>query len=181
MLKPLNGSTSQVTLGISPVYKQPLSCFVQLTSCSSSSIWHSLFWSVIGTQLPRVPLCVGFHQNVAPALMESSLSLRERHIHTHSEQWWPYLCNLHFNLTAQGSSPLSCTSENTEAEPPGPRLFIIQCRKFNMVLPQAKLLSCCALLYIGLFFIFSDVHNAEFILTGVLTQTLDYESYPFMC
>lgn len=25
----------------------------------------------------------------------------------------------------------------------------------------------------------SDVHNAEFVLTGVLTQTLDYESYPF--
>uniref|UniRef100_A0A8C3TEI0 PAX-interacting protein 1 n=1 Tax=Chelydra serpentina TaxID=8475 RepID=A0A8C3TEI0_CHESE len=24
-----------------------------------------------------------------------------------------------------------------------------------------------------------DVHNAEFVLTGVLTQTLDYESYPF--
>lgn len=24
----------------------------------------------------------------------------------------------------------------------------------------------------------SDVHNAEFVLTGVLTQTLDYESYP---
>lgn len=26
---------------------------------------------------------------------------------------------------------------------------------------------------------FSEVHNAEFVLTGVLTQTLDYESYPF--
>lgn len=26
---------------------------------------------------------------------------------------------------------------------------------------------------------FPDVHNAEFVLTGVLTQTLDYESYPF--
>uniref|UniRef100_A0A8D0C7E9 PAX-interacting protein 1 n=1 Tax=Salvator merianae TaxID=96440 RepID=A0A8D0C7E9_SALMN len=25
-----------------------------------------------------------------------------------------------------------------------------------------------------------DVHNAEFVLTGVLTQTLDYESYPFI-
>lgn len=24
----------------------------------------------------------------------------------------------------------------------------------------------------------ADVHNAEFVLTGVLTQTLDYESYP---
>lgn len=27
--------------------------------------------------------------------------------------------------------------------------------------------------------VFADVHNAEFVLTGVLTQTLDYESYPF--
>ncbi|KAG9476412.1 hypothetical protein GDO78_003128 [Eleutherodactylus coqui] len=26
-----------------------------------------------------------------------------------------------------------------------------------------------------------DVHNAEFVLTGVLTQTLDYESYPSQC
>ncbi|XP_063159441.1 PAX-interacting protein 1 [Candoia aspera] len=26
-----------------------------------------------------------------------------------------------------------------------------------------------------------DVHNAEFVLTGVLTQTLDYDSYPFIC
>ncbi|CAH2282019.1 PAX-interacting 1 [Pelobates cultripes] len=26
-----------------------------------------------------------------------------------------------------------------------------------------------------------DVHNAEFVLTGVLTQTLDYESYPLQC
>ena len=25
----------------------------------------------------------------------------------------------------------------------------------------------------------ADVHNAEFVLTGVLTQTLDYESYPW--
>lgn len=30
-----------------------------------------------------------------------------------------------------------------------------------------------------LFYIFLDVHNAELILTGVLTQSLDYESYPF--
>ncbi len=27
----------------------------------------------------------------------------------------------------------------------------------------------------------SDVYTAELILTGVLTQTLDYESYPFKC
>lgn len=32
---------------------------------------------------------------------------------------------------------------------------------------------------IYVFLIFPDVHNAEFVLTGVLTQTLDYESYPF--
>lgn len=30
-----------------------------------------------------------------------------------------------------------------------------------------------------MFLMFADVHNAEFVLTGVLTQTLDYESYPF--
>lgn len=30
-----------------------------------------------------------------------------------------------------------------------------------------------------MFSMFPDVHNAEFVLTGVLTQTLDYESYPF--
>lgn len=30
-----------------------------------------------------------------------------------------------------------------------------------------------------MFFYFLDVHNAELILTGVLTQSMDYESYPF--
>ena len=30
----------------------------------------------------------------------------------------------------------------------------------------------------GLSLFLADVHNAEFVLTGVLTQTLDYDSYP---
>lgn len=47
---------------------------------------------------------------------------------------------------------------------------------------HAQILSECSALYGCVFlFIFADVHNAEFVLTGVLTQTLDYESYPFIC
>lgn len=37
----------------------------------------------------------------------------------------------------------------------------------------------CKGVTVYMFLIFPDVHNAEFVLTGVLTQTLDYESYPF--
>uniref|UniRef100_H3AA33 PAX-interacting protein 1 n=1 Tax=Latimeria chalumnae TaxID=7897 RepID=H3AA33_LATCH len=54
--------------------------------------------------------------------------------------------------------------------------------KQNKSLPEIILISCENDLHLcrEYFARKLDVHNAEFILTGVLTQTLDYESYPFL-
>ena len=53
--------------------------------------------------------------------------------------------------------------------------------KQNKSLPEIILISCENDLHLcrEYFARGIDVHNAEFVLTGVLTQTLDYESYPF--
>uniref|UniRef100_A0A3B5QGU2 PAX-interacting protein 1 n=1 Tax=Xiphophorus maculatus TaxID=8083 RepID=A0A3B5QGU2_XIPMA len=53
--------------------------------------------------------------------------------------------------------------------------------KQNKNLPEIILISCDNDLHLcrEYFMKSIDVHNAEFILTGVLTQKLDYESYPF--
>lgn len=51
-----------------------------------------------------------------------------------------------------------------------PALAVLECVRAHAALPLSEQL---------LFSFLSDVHNAEFVLTGVLTQTLDYESYPF--
>uniref|UniRef100_A0A673XUY9 PAX-interacting protein 1 n=1 Tax=Salmo trutta TaxID=8032 RepID=A0A673XUY9_SALTR len=55
--------------------------------------------------------------------------------------------------------------------------------KQNKNLPEIILISCENDLHLcrDYFLKNIDVHNAEFILTGVLTQNLDYESYPFKC
>uniref|UniRef100_A0A8C6LL15 PAX-interacting protein 1 n=1 Tax=Nothobranchius furzeri TaxID=105023 RepID=A0A8C6LL15_NOTFU len=54
--------------------------------------------------------------------------------------------------------------------------------KQNKNLPEIILVSCDNDLHLcrEYFMRNIDVHNAEFILTGVLTQKLDYESYPFL-
>ncbi|MBN3308106.1 PAXI1 protein, partial [Amia calva] len=54
--------------------------------------------------------------------------------------------------------------------------------KQNKSLPEIILISCENDLHLCREYFAKniDVHNAEFVLTGVLTQTLDYESYPFM-
>ncbi|MCJ8744747.1 hypothetical protein PDJAM_G00122100 [Pangasius djambal] len=53
--------------------------------------------------------------------------------------------------------------------------------KQNKNLPEIILISCDNDLHLCREYFLKniDVHNAEFILTGVLTQTLDYQSYPF--
>ncbi|RXM98926.1 PAX-interacting protein 1 [Acipenser ruthenus] len=53
--------------------------------------------------------------------------------------------------------------------------------KQNKSLPEIILISCENDLHLCREYFAKniDVHNAEFILTGVLTQTMDYESYPF--
>uniref|UniRef100_A0A096MF41 PAX-interacting protein 1 n=1 Tax=Poecilia formosa TaxID=48698 RepID=A0A096MF41_POEFO len=53
--------------------------------------------------------------------------------------------------------------------------------KQNKNLPEIILISCDNDLHLCREYFMKniDVHNAEFILTGVLTQKLDYESYPF--
>lgn len=53
--------------------------------------------------------------------------------------------------------------------------------KQNKSLPEIILISCENDLHLcrEYFARGIDVHNAEFVLTGVLTQTLDYESYKF--
>uniref|UniRef100_A0A3P8YBM1 PAX-interacting protein 1 n=1 Tax=Esox lucius TaxID=8010 RepID=A0A3P8YBM1_ESOLU len=53
--------------------------------------------------------------------------------------------------------------------------------KQNKNLPEIVLISCENDLHLCREYFLKniDVHNAEFILTGVLTQKLDYESYPF--
>ncbi|KAK1173993.1 PAX-interacting protein 1-like [Acipenser oxyrinchus oxyrinchus] len=53
--------------------------------------------------------------------------------------------------------------------------------KQNKSLPEIILISCENDLHMCREYFAKniDVHNAEFILTGVLTQTMDYESYPF--
>uniref|UniRef100_A0A4W4DRW1 PAX-interacting protein 1 n=1 Tax=Electrophorus electricus TaxID=8005 RepID=A0A4W4DRW1_ELEEL len=64
--------------------------------------------------------------------------------------------------------------------PKQPSFRKIMEHKQNKNLPEIVLISCDNDLHLCReYFLKSiDVHNAEFILTGVLTQTLDYESYP---
>uniref|UniRef100_A0AAY4C9C6 PAX-interacting protein 1 n=1 Tax=Denticeps clupeoides TaxID=299321 RepID=A0AAY4C9C6_9TELE len=54
--------------------------------------------------------------------------------------------------------------------------------KQNKHLPEIILISCENDLHLCREYFLKniDVHNAEFVLTGVLTQNLDYESYPFL-
>ncbi|XP_035384590.1 PAX-interacting protein 1 [Electrophorus electricus] len=65
--------------------------------------------------------------------------------------------------------------------PKQPSFRKIMEHKQNKNLPEIVLISCDNDLHLCReYFLKSiDVHNAEFILTGVLTQTLDYESYKF--
>uniref|UniRef100_A0AAV2JWS2 PAX-interacting protein 1 n=1 Tax=Knipowitschia caucasica TaxID=637954 RepID=A0AAV2JWS2_KNICA len=50
-------------------------------------------------------------------------------------------------------------------------------------LPEIILISCDNDLHLLREYFLKDipVHNAEFILSGVLTQKMDYSSYPFVC
>uniref|UniRef100_A0A8C8G4J4 PAX-interacting protein 1 n=1 Tax=Oncorhynchus tshawytscha TaxID=74940 RepID=A0A8C8G4J4_ONCTS len=65
--------------------------------------------------------------------------------------------------------------------PKQPSFRKIMEHKQNKNLPEIILISCENDLHLCREYFLKniDVHNAEFILTGVLTQNLDYESYPF--
>uniref|UniRef100_A0A8C8G2D2 PAX-interacting protein 1 n=1 Tax=Oncorhynchus tshawytscha TaxID=74940 RepID=A0A8C8G2D2_ONCTS len=67
--------------------------------------------------------------------------------------------------------------------PKQPSFRKIMEHKQNKNLPEIILISCENDLHLCREYFLKniDVHNAEFILTGVLTQNLDYESYPFKC